>query len=198
MGPEDQRWIDGLAAGSPNYERTCRELHSFLVRAARREMTRRIGIMSLSGPERDDIACQVASDALLLIVDKAGEFRGESRFTTWAAGFAAFQVKSKLRQYLSQQDRLAAPPEQWDLLLDPAPGPEHEAEARDLVRAVKHIMAVRLTRVQRAAFTRVILSGDTPEAVAASLGTNANAVYQAIFRARRKLRLGLAADGFVA
>jgi RNA polymerase sigma-70 factor (ECF subfamily) len=68
MRPEDQRWVDGLMAGGHCFEQTCRELRPLLVRAARSEIVRRAGLTGMSGPEPDDIACQAASDALLLIV----------------------------------------------------------------------------------------------------------------------------------
>ena len=42
--------------------------------------------------ELDDLAYQAAADALLAIVGKLGQFRGESRFTTWAYKFVIFEV----------------------------------------------------------------------------------------------------------
>lgn len=39
-----------------------------------------------AGPELDDLAYQAAADALLAIMAKVGQFRGESRFTTWGRG----------------------------------------------------------------------------------------------------------------
>jgi RNA polymerase sigma-70 factor (ECF subfamily) len=194
---EDQRWVEGLMAGSRCFEQTCRELHSVLLRAARYEIRRRGVTMRVSGPEADYIACQAASDALLLIIAKVSEFRGDSKFTTWTSRFASLEVRAKLRQHLSRQDRLAPPPEHWDYLTDPVPGPDQEVEARDLARSVRDVVDACFTRVQRAAFAGVVLSGDSPETVAVDLGTSANAVHQAIFRARRSLRKELAISGFL-
>jgi hypothetical protein len=46
--------------------------------------------------ELDDLAHQAAADALLAITDKLGQFRGESRFTTWAYKFVIFEVSAKI------------------------------------------------------------------------------------------------------
>jgi hypothetical protein len=84
---EDRYWIEGLASTGESRERTCRELHAILLRAARFELARAFRPKTPSGPDLDDIACQAASDALLLVIRKATEFRGDSRFTTWATRF---------------------------------------------------------------------------------------------------------------
>ena len=55
-----------------------------LLRVARAELRRRAGQHPVTGPELDDLAQQSADDALLAITAKLAQFRGESRFTTWA------------------------------------------------------------------------------------------------------------------
>ena len=49
-----------------------------------------------SSPEPDDLAHQAAADALLAITGKLGQFRGESRFTTWAYRFVIFEASTKI------------------------------------------------------------------------------------------------------
>jgi hypothetical protein len=63
-----------------------------LLRAARREAARRGPRVQITGPELEDLACQAAGDALLAITQKVAQFRGESRFTTWAYKFVLFEV----------------------------------------------------------------------------------------------------------
>jgi len=53
-----------------------------LLRMARAEALRRSGQLRISEPELDDLAHQAAADAVVAIIAKIGEFRGESRFTT--------------------------------------------------------------------------------------------------------------------
>ena len=64
-----------------------------LLRAGRREAARRGPGVQITGPELEDLACQAAGDALLAITQKAGQFRGESRFTTWAYKFVVFGMR---------------------------------------------------------------------------------------------------------
>ena len=77
------------------------ELHEALRRAALHELHRRRG--PLSGPEFEDVAQQCANDAVVNILAKLDEFRGLSRFTTWAYKFAIFEVSSKLARHAWQR-----------------------------------------------------------------------------------------------
>jgi RNA polymerase sigma-70 factor (ECF subfamily) len=43
----------------------------------------------------------------------------------------------------------------------------------------------------------VVLNEEPPDALAARLGTNRNAIYKAIFDARRKIRAFLVANGYL-
>ena len=60
------------------------ELHRLLLRVAFRELARRRRSSNIGGPELDDVAHHAANDALLAILAKLDQFRGESKFTTWA------------------------------------------------------------------------------------------------------------------
>src|SRR3954464_15120689 len=164
-------------------ERTCEELHEILFRAARREARQRALYLRVAGPDLDDLACQAASDALLLVIGKVRDFRGESRFTTWATRFVVFQVMAKLRQYMRRhRSNTSLPPELWEELPAAHPSPDLEAEARDLARVVLRAVDSQLTARQRTVFLG-LLRGAAPAALADELELNANAVHQAMFRA---------------
>ncbi len=65
------------------------ELHALLLKAARFEVGRRAaGLAHLRGGDQEDLAQQAADDALMAVLAKLDDFRGESRFTTWAYKFA--------------------------------------------------------------------------------------------------------------
>jgi RNA polymerase sigma-70 factor (ECF subfamily) len=195
---DDQHWIEGLSRTGAAHERTCEELHEILFRAARREARQRGLHLRVTGPDLDDLACQAASDALLLVIGKVRDFRGESRFTTWATRFVVFQVMAKLRQHVRRhRSSTSLPPEIWEELPAAQPSPDLEAEARDLARVVLHAVDSHLTPGQR----RVLLGlvrGATPAALAGELELNANAVHQTVFRARRSLRHQLISHGYLA
>ena len=67
-------------------------LHDLLLRAARFEIRRR-----RSGWQ-DDLAHQAADDAVTAILAKLDDYRGASRFTTWAYKFVLLEVGVKLRR----------------------------------------------------------------------------------------------------
>jgi len=194
---DDQQWIAGLSGTGAPHERTCQELHELLFRAARREARQRGLHLRVAGPDLDDLACQAASDALLLILRKVRDFRGESRFTTWATRFVVFEVMAKLRQHVRRhRSSTCLPPELWEELPAAHPTPDIEAEAGDLARMVLHAVNAHLTAGQRTVLLGLV-RGDTPAVLARELDLNANAIYQTMFRARRRLRLHLIAQGYV-
>lgn len=98
-----RRWVEQLRADHPRHEEAVARLHDVLRRAALHEIRRRRAqLPGLAGPELDDLAHQCADDALVNILARIGDFKGLSRFTTWAYKFAIFEVSTKAR--------LAAPP----------------------------------------------------------------------------------------
>jgi RNA polymerase sigma-70 factor, ECF subfamily len=195
---DDQRWIEGLSRTGAAHERTCEELHEILFRAARREARQRALYLRVAGPDLDDLACQAASDALLLIIGKVREFRGESQFTTWATRFVVFQVMAKLRQHARRhRSSMFLPQELWEELPAAHPSPDLEAEARDLAGVVMQAVDSHLTARQRTVLLGLV-RGATPAALAGELELNANAVHQTMFRARRSLRHHLIAQGYLA
>jgi RNA polymerase sigma factor (sigma-70 family) len=194
----DEQWIEGLSGTGAPHERTCEELHEILFRAARREARQRGLYLRVAGPDLDDLACQAASDALLLIIRRVRDFRGESRFTTWATRFVVFQVIAKLRQHVRRhRSSTSLPPELWEELPAAQPSPDLEAEARDLARVVRQAVDSHLTAKQRTVLLG-LARGAAPAALAGELELNANAVHQAMFRARRCLRHQLIAQGYLA
>ena len=131
-------WVRGLGASGPAYDETVARLHGLLLRVARAELRRRRAQLPLAGPELDDLAHQAAADAVVAVVRKVGEFRGESRFTTWACKFAIFEVSTKVGRHFWQRPTVAMDGEDWDRLpdrfgLDPAGA----AEWRDVVAALR-------------------------------------------------------------
>jgi len=175
-----------------------RRLHELLVRVARAEVARRGPRVRITGPELDDLACQAAADALMAITGKLGQFRGESRFTTWACKFAIFEVSAKIGRHFWRHPAVPLDAEDWDRLpdrfgLDPA----QEAEWRDLAAALRRAVDEELTARQRQVFVAIVLNGVPLDALVLELGSNRNAIYKVLFDARRKLRSVLVADGYL-
>src|SRR5688500_12600083 len=81
--------LDRLRGDGHHHESATRELHAMLLRAARYEIGRRsTALAHVHGEDPEDLALQAADDAFVSIMAKLDQFRGESRFSTWAYKFA--------------------------------------------------------------------------------------------------------------
>ena len=87
-------WVQGLDANGAAYDKTVARLHDLLLRVARAEVHGRPQL-PMAGPELDDLAHQAAADAVMGVVRKVGEFRGESRFTTWACNSPSLRCRPR-------------------------------------------------------------------------------------------------------
>ncbi|HET9966770.1 MAG TPA: sigma-70 family RNA polymerase sigma factor, partial [Streptosporangiaceae bacterium] len=182
----------------PPREAALARLHEMLVRIARGEVGRRAPRLRLAGPELDDLAYQAAADALIAITGKLGQFRGESRFTTWAYKFVVFEVSAKVGRHFWLRPEVPLDAGDWDRL--PARfgfGPAQEAEWRDLLAALRRAVDEELTARQRRIFVAIVLNGVPLDALVIELASSRNAIYKTLFDARRKLRAALAANGYV-
>lgn len=198
--PDEQsaQWLRCLVDGSPHRAEALDRLHGLLLRAARAEVARRRGRYQLTGSELEDLAHQAAHDAMLGIVGKLGEFRGESRFTTWAYKFVILEVSTKLGRHFWSRPTVSLDAAQWELL--PARlgiDPEDHATATELVGAVRRAVSDELTDHQRRVFVALVVDGVPLDALATRLGSNRNALYKTMFDARRKLRAALVAKGYI-
>jgi RNA polymerase sigma-70 factor (ECF subfamily) len=197
LDAESRGWIDGLQGRGPDHDAWMERLHALLLRAARHEANRRRGWLgSVNGPELDDIAQQAADDALMTIVRKLDDFRGASRFTTWAYKFAIFEVSGKIARHAWRERPVVLDEPAWERLPDRlAVLPENRAEQRELLAALRRAVEDDLTQHQRHVFVAAALNDVSIDAIALEIGSNRNAVYKTLFDARRKLRESLAASG---
>lgn len=196
MDEVSREWLR-LLDGSPAERATGVErLHGLLVRIARREVHRRQ--TPVRGAELDDLAQQAATDATLAILSKLPTFRGESRFTTWAYKFVMLEVSNKLGRHYWRNPPAALGQEDWDRL--PAGAgmdPGAQAEAAELVGAVRVAVETTLTERQRLVFVDIVLHGMPLDALAHKLGISRGAVYKTVWDARRKIRTYLVANHYL-
>jgi RNA polymerase sigma-70 factor (ECF subfamily) len=197
LDPDSAGWLQMLAGTGPAREAALARLHEMLVRIARGEVGRRAPRLRLAGPELDDLAYQAAADALIAITGKLGQFRGESRFTTWAYKFVIFEVSAKIGRHFWRHPDIPLDAEDWERL--PARfgfDPEQEAEWRDLLAALRRAVDEELTARQRRVFVAIVLNGVPLDALVIELASSRNAIYKTLFDARHKLRAALAARGY--
>ncbi len=198
LDAESLRWIEHLGERGARHDRAVEKLHGTLLRVARHELGRRRGMLvMINGPEFDDLVHQAAHDALLNILAKVGEFRGESRFITWAYKFVVFEVSSKAGRHAWQRQPPGADEAAWARLSDSlASEPPARAEQQEQLALLVDAVANDLTPRQREVFVAVALNDVPIDVLAIELDSNRNAIYKNLFDARRKLRASLAAAGY--
>jgi RNA polymerase sigma-70 factor, ECF subfamily len=198
LDPAAAEWVRMLTGSGAEREAALARLHEMLLRAARRELRRRSGQLQVTGPELDDLAYQAAADAMLAVIGKLGQFRGESQFTTWAYKFVIFEVSAKIGRHFWRSPSVSMDAEDWDRLPDRlGPAPALESEWRDLAGALRRAVDEELTQRQRQVFVAIVLNGMPLDALTAELGSTRGAIYKTLFDARRKLRAALAANGYL-
>lgn len=192
-------WVASLTGTGPEREASIERLHALLLRIAKAEAGRRAGLNGIAGRELDDLAQQSADDALMSILRKVADFRGDSRFTTWAYKFVIFEVSNKFGRHVWRRDGVRLDHESWDRLPGRlGAGPEDAAESRELVVEVQKAVAEVLTAHQRRVFAAIVLDATPLDALVAELDSNRNAIYKTLFDARRKLRAHLETHGYIA
>jgi RNA polymerase sigma-70 factor (ECF subfamily) len=198
LDPDSRTWLDGLSRGADQRERKLAELHDLMQRAARHEVARRRHWASAPGlRDREDLVEEIAGDALLLVVDKLDTFRGESRFTTWVYALVMNVTSAKLARQAARPLPLTMEDHDWDRLPDRlSVDPQHSAEVREILAAVRSAVEQKLTERQRRVFVAVALNEVAIDELAEQLGANRNAIYKTLFDARRKLRVHLDAAGY--
>src|ERR1051326_6897313 len=99
LDEKSRAWLDALRSDDPRREEAIARLHALLVREARFEVGRRTASLAHpSGRDLDDLAVQAANDAVVSILAKLDQFRGDSLFTTWARRFVQREAPAKLRR----------------------------------------------------------------------------------------------------
>jgi RNA polymerase sigma-70 factor, ECF subfamily len=194
--PTETSWVERLRAEGPEGEAALAELHELLLKAARFEIERRrADLPHLRGGDHEDLAQQSADDALVAVLRKLDDFRGESRFTTWAYKFALLEASVKVRRRAWQGREIPLEEEAWSVLADAGAGAGGAAEDAELFAALREEIE-RLTPRQREVLVAVALNGVPIDVLAERLGSTRGALYKNLHDARRKLRAALAARGF--
>jgi RNA polymerase sigma-70 factor (ECF subfamily) len=170
--PESQAWIDRLGSLSPDLSAAISDLHELLLNATRFEVDRRRWAVSdLRGRDREEFVLQLADSALANVLRSLGEYRAESRFTTWACKFAIREAATRMRR------------RSWNAHQIP-PEPNLTAAVQDAIEA-------GLSAHERELLIAAALNHVPLDVLADRLSTSRGAVYATLQEARRKLRSAL-------
>jgi RNA polymerase sigma-70 factor (ECF subfamily) len=189
-------WLSELRTEGRTKDEAVTRLHALLLRAARFECARRRpALPHLRGNDLDDIANQAADDALVSVLARLDDFRGDSRFTTWVYKFALLEAAVKLRKRSWQGREVPLEPETWSLFTSAGIQPDEEVEQTELLTTLQHAIAKVLTPHQRRVLLGLALNGIPIDVLAERLNTNRGALYKTLHDARRKLRRHLDEQG---
>jgi RNA polymerase sigma-70 factor (ECF subfamily) len=195
--PESLAWIGALRADGPVRADAVAALHRLLLKAARFEMGRRSTALALvRNADFDDLAHQAADDALVAVLRKLDDYRGASRFTTWAYKFALLEAGVKLRRRAWHGREVVLEPEAWPNFADPAGSAQAAAEANELLQELQRAVREALTPRQREVFAALALNQVPIDVLAERTGSTRGALYKTLHDARRRLRAELAAAGY--
>ena len=196
LDAESRDWLQSLRAKDATGQEAIARLHALLLRAARFEVARRRPTLPhLRGDEPEDIATEAADDALMSVLRRLDDFRGASRFTTWAYKFALLEAAVKLRKRAWQVREVPLEPEGWGAFSSAGLEPDAEAEQGELLETLQSAIAEVLTPHQRRVLVALALNGVPIDVLAERLNTNRGALYKTLHDARRKLRTHLQERG---
>lgn len=195
-GEASRQLHERLLGGGRERDAAVVELHALLLKAARFEVERRRGSLShLRVGDREDLAQQSADDALMAVLAKLGEFRGESRFTTWVYKFGLLEAGVKVRRRAWQGREIPIEEEAWATLADAGATVANRVESRELIGALRGAIERSLTAHQRDVLVAVALNDVPIDVLAERLGSNRGALYKTLHDARKRLRKDLAERG---
>src|SRR4051812_13084004 len=170
-------WIESLRSAGRRRNDAIWQLYELMLRAARFELSRRrSGLSHVGDDELTDITLKAAADALESVLAHLDDFRGTSRFTTWASKFAVTEASIRFRR-LAWQDR--------EVVMD--------EESNGLPETLRQTIAGALNPQERKVFVSVALNGVPIDVLAERLDTSRGALHASLRGARGKLRAALAA-----
>jgi RNA polymerase sigma-70 factor (ECF subfamily) len=129
------------------------------------------------------------------VLRRLDDFRGHSRFTTWAYKFALLEAAVKLRKRAWQGREVPLEPESWGLFASAGLEPDAEAEQNELLEILQSAIVEVLTPHQRRVLVALAVNGVPIDVLAERLNTTRGALYKTLHDARRKLRKHLDESG---
>jgi RNA polymerase sigma-70 factor, ECF subfamily len=192
--PDDEStaWVTALSSEGRRRENAHLRLRAVLLHAARSELLRRALANGDDGSASlEDLAISATDNALKAIERDLHTYRGQSRFTTWAAKFALYEAGVEFRTG-AWRDR-PLPPEADGLaqLIHALRYGDIDAEAAKRLCRVPALLTGRLTEHQRFVVIALALNEVPIDVLAERLGTTRGALYKTLREARVAIRNGL-------
>lgn len=147
----------------------------------------------LSDADLDDLSQQ----SVLRTIERLDSFRGDSRFTTWAASIAVNAALGELRRRRHAESSLDEAIEAGRSALEQPPAAVHRLQHEDAARVLQQAIDEALTPTQRDALLAE-LGGLPLMEIARRTGRKRGALYKLLHDARKRLRAHLEGHGLTA
>jgi len=201
----NEEWLNDLRASDGTQDAAIGDLRNLLFRAVLFFFSRNLD--EFRGLARDEIlqlAEDCAQEALIAVMNHTSDFRGDSKFTTWAYKFAinkALMAARHERWKGISLDELSSLSNhtlvEW-VLRDkwPVSSSDQSMMQAEVIEVMRDVIEHELTDKQRRVLIMMVFNEVPMDEVVRHLGTNRNAIYKMLHDARRKLKNGLQARGF--
>jgi RNA polymerase sigma-70 factor (ECF subfamily) len=190
LDAESRSWWERLHASEPIRGWAVEELYERLRREAAFHVRHRVAnLAAFPRSDIDDLATQAAGDALIVLLRKLEDYRGDSQFWTWARRFVALEAPVSIRRRLGR-DRvgISRDPDRAGDVIDLGRSAQDHAELHELLQGVGQVIRDELTARQRTVLTEVAIKGKSTAALAEDLDTTPGAIYKSLHDARLKVR----------
>lgn len=200
----NEQWLLELNASGEKQELAITDLRDLLLRATLYFFNRNLG--DLASMPRDKIlqcAEDCAQDALIAVMKHLSDFRGDSKFTTWAYKFAInIALMTVRREHWKGKsfEELSSLNDKrlFEWIGDKSAWltPDQSALQEEIAHILREVIERDLTERQRQVLILMVFNEVPMDEVVQQLGTNRNAIYKLLHDARRKLKSNLQARGF--
>ncbi|TDA66138.1 MAG: sigma-70 family RNA polymerase sigma factor [Chloroflexi bacterium] len=200
----NQEWLDALSNQGIQQEIALEELRRLLLRAALFTLVTHLAdLHEMPEEERLALAEECAQEAMMTVLVRLGDFRGDSKFTTWAYKFGINIALSRARRWRWKQvslDDLADDDGtlnwfQRDERLQTADS-EQPVRQREVVEVIREVLRTQLTARQRQTLKLIAFDNVPMDVVVQRLDSNRNAVYKLLHDARLKIKQQLVRRGY--
>jgi RNA polymerase sigma-70 factor (ECF subfamily) len=200
----NEEWLHDLNTSGEKQEAAITDLRDLLLRATLYFFHRNLS--DFANTPRDKIlqtAEDCAQEALIAVLSHLTQFRGDSKFTTWAYKFAInISLMTARREYWKGKpfEELSAldGKKLFDWARDGSSGltPDQSVLQEEISHILREVIEQDLTEKQRQVLILMVFHEAPMDEVVQQLGTNRNAIYKMLHDARRKIKSSLQARGF--
>ncbi len=199
----NEDWLKELNASGDQQVEAIADLREILLRGALYSLNRNLSeLASFDQNEVLQLAEDCAQDALIAVLEHLHEFRGESKFTTWAYKFSInIALTTARREWrkgvsLDQLTDHTEPvewlsPEHHDLI-----NPDHSLLQQEVFETIRETIRDELTEKQRQVLKWMVFDEVPMDVVVQHMRSNRNSVYKLLHDARLKVKRRLLMQGF--